>query len=393
MAAWKQLVVALVILAAAVVGWAFFFPGAPEILARWGIDWAQAAQSEQEQAGTSRKGGRRNGGGSNGGGSGQTLVVTAPATTATINDRLQAIGTGRAKASVTVNPYATGRLIEITATVRQQGGQGRRDRPPRFRHRRDRASTAPRWRVDDAQSKYDRAKSLRASNTTQRGRPGRRRCRAEQCQARPARRRTCPAAPLDRRADRRHHRHRAGRGRQLCHRRDDDRHDRRPLHASWSTSGCRSASPTAVKVGADVSATPIASSKTVIERRGRRRSTTASTRRAARCGCRPRFANPDDSLRAGMSFQVAMKFPGETYPAVSPLAIQWGADGAFVWSGGRWQGQARAGAHHPAQHRKRAGRGADRRPAIMVVTEGVQSVREGGEVRVAGASAGHASAA
>ncbi len=43
------------------------------------------------------------------------------------------------------------------------------------------------------------------------------------------------------------------------------------------------------------------------------------------------IANPDDSLRAGMSFQVTMKFPGDTYPAVSPLAIQGGTDGAFVW--------------------------------------------------------------
>ena len=27
-----------------------------------------------------------------------------------------------------------------------------------------------------------------------------------------------------------------------------------------------------------------------------------------------------------------MKFPGDTYPAVSPLPIQWGTDGAFVWA-------------------------------------------------------------
>ena len=27
-----------------------------------------------------------------------------------------------------------------------------------------------------------------------------------------------------------------------------------------------------------------------------------------------------------------MKFPGDTYPAVNPLAIQWGSDGAFVWA-------------------------------------------------------------
>jgi RND family efflux transporter MFP subunit len=41
--------------------------------------------------------------------------------------------------------------------------------------------------------------------------------------------------------------------------------------------------------------------------------------------------NADDSLRAGMAFRIAMAFEGETYPAVDPLAIQWGSDGAFVW--------------------------------------------------------------
>ena len=44
------------------------------------------------------------------------------------------------------------------------------------------------------------------------------------------------------------------------------------------------------------------------------------------------IANARDSLRAGMSFEVTMTFPGDTYPAVSPLAIQWGADGAFIWA-------------------------------------------------------------
>ena len=27
-----------------------------------------------------------------------------------------------------------------------------------------------------------------------------------------------------------------------------------------------------------------------------------------------------------------MKFPGDTYPSVNPLAVQWGTDGAFVWA-------------------------------------------------------------
>ncbi len=43
------------------------------------------------------------------------------------------------------------------------------------------------------------------------------------------------------------------------------------------------------------------------------------------------IANPDDRLRAGMAFRIALEFTGKDYPAVDPLAIQWGSDGAFVW--------------------------------------------------------------
>ena len=46
---------------------------------------------------------------------------------------------------------------------------------------------------------------------------------------------------------------------------------------------------------------------------------------------RASFDNSDDRLRAGMAFAMTMKFPGETFPAVDPLAIQWSADGAYVW--------------------------------------------------------------
>lgn len=32
-----------------------------------------------------------------------------------------------------------------------------------------------------------------------------------------------------------------------------------------------------------------------------------------------------------MSFAVRLDFPGETYPAVNPLAILWSAQGSYVW--------------------------------------------------------------
>ena len=92
-------------------------------------------------------------------------MVGYPSATATINDRLQAIGTGRAKASVTVNPYATGRLIAITAASGSHVTAGQeiaRLNSDTEEIAVDRAKVA----LQDAQSKYDRAKSLRATNTT-----------------------------------------------------------------------------------------------------------------------------------------------------------------------------------------------------------------------------------
>ncbi|TGV78433.1 efflux transporter periplasmic adaptor subunit, partial [Mesorhizobium sp. M00.F.Ca.ET.158.01.1.1] len=103
----KQIVVALVIVVVAAAAWARFYPGAPEVLARWGIDWAYAATPPAgNSAADARQAGNRNG-------PRQVDVVALPAGTATINDRLQAIGTGRANASVTVNPYSSGRLAEL----------------------------------------------------------------------------------------------------------------------------------------------------------------------------------------------------------------------------------------------------------------------------------------
>ena len=38
---------------------------------------------------------------------------------------------------------------------------------------------------------------------------------------------------------------------------------------------------------------------------------------------RAELPNPNDLLRAGMSFLVTLKFPGDAYPAVDPLSVQW----------------------------------------------------------------------
>lgn len=93
--------------------------------------------------------------------------------------------------------------------------------------------------------------------------------------------------------------------------------------------------------------------------------------------------NVDDALRSGMAFNVTMTFPGERLPAVDPLAVQWSADGSHVWV-------ARDGkaVRVPVVIRQRNAGSviveADLAIGEAVITEGVQSLRPGAEVQQAG---------
>jgi hypothetical protein len=92
--------------------------------------------------------------------------------------------------------------------------------------------------------------------------------------------------------------------------------------------------------------------------------------------------NGKDTLRAGMSFQVSMKFPGDSYPAVSPLAVQWGTDGAFIWT--VVDGRARRTNVRIVQRNTETVLvDASIAAGDLVVVEGVHAVREGAEIMVA----------
>lgn len=41
--------------------------------------------------------------------------------------------------------------------------------------------------------------------------------------------------------------------------------------------------------------------------------------------------NSADTLRPGMAFNITLRFSGQSYPAVDPLAIQWDSSGSYVW--------------------------------------------------------------
>ncbi|MCB5201064.1 efflux RND transporter periplasmic adaptor subunit [Neorhizobium sp. T786] len=98
---------------------------------------------------------------------------------------------------------------------------------------------------------------------------------------------------------------------------------------------------------------------------------------------RARIPNGEDQLRAGMSFGVTMRFPGETYPSVDPLAVQWDSQGSFVWQivdGKSVKTRVRIVQRNPDAVLVAA----ELKEGDQVATEGLQRVREGGPVRTAG---------
>jgi len=368
MPSWKQIVLALVIVVAAAAAWAHFYPGAPELLARWGIGSTPPAKATATD-GTSRNR------------AGQIVTIVAiPAGTATINDRLQAIGTGRADASVTVNPYSSGRLAELLVASGSHVDKGQiiatLDSETEIISQ-DRAKLA----LQDAQSKLDRVKSLRASNAA------------------------TPVAVADAEV--------VLAGAKLALQDAELALQRRSIMAPIAgTVGIlpisagnyvtnQSAIATlddrssilvdfqvperfaaAIKVGAQLTATPIANPSNAY-------SGTVSAidnhidEKSRTLLVKAKIANPADSLRAGMSFSITMKFPGETYPAVSPLAILWGSDGAYVWQ--IEDGKAkRVPVRIIQRNTETVLIDAEIDNGDMVVTEGTQSVSEGGAVRIAG---------
>ncbi|MEQ1955287.1 efflux RND transporter periplasmic adaptor subunit [Mesorhizobium sp. CN2-181] len=374
MSVWKQLVLAVVVLAAAAAAWVKFFPGSDRVLASWGIEWAVAATPKPEAASPRQGNGQRSGTGQ------RTLVVADAVGTATINDRLQAIGTGRANATVTVNPYTAGRL---TAFLVQSGAHIDKGQVIATLDSDTEEIALERAKIarDDSAAKVARMEALRKSNAVT----------AVQLTEAQLELRNGDLAVHDA---------------QLAL-------DRRsvispiagvvgilPIEAgNYVTSQSAIATvddrssilvdfwvperfASAVKVGAAISATPLANPKdsydgavSAIDNRIDDKSRTLWVQ--------ARIANPADSLRAGMSFQVSMQFPGDTYPAVSPLAVLWGTDGAFVWTvkDGKVE---RMPVRIIQRNTETVLVEAPLQAGEMVVTEGVQSVREGSSVRIAG---------
>ena len=91
--------------------------------------------------------------------------------------------------------------------------------------------------------------------------------------------------------------------------------------------------------------------------------------------------NAADRLRPGMSFRVAIRVEGQSYPTIPEVALQWGADGAYIWR--IEQGKAQAVRADIVQRQEgRVLVDADLAAGDSIVVEGVQNMRQGREVHI-----------
>ena len=348
-----------------------FFPGAPEILSGWGIEWAQAKVAAKE-GGAGEQPRRGNGP--------QTAVITAPVVEAVINDKLSAIGTGRANNSVTVKPFTSGRVekIEVASGTQVEAGTVIALLDSEVEEiALDRAKIA----LADAEAKLERVKSLRTANTATLVQVtdaelvvGNAKLALRDAQLNLDRRTiTAPiegiigilpveagnyvttdtvVATID---------------------------DRSLIKIDFYVPERLAAN---MAVGGKLTASPIARPNEVfdgtvsaVDNRVDDKSRTLLVQ--------AEIPNDRDTLRAGMSFRITVQFPGDVYPSVDPLAIQWGTDGAFVWVI-RDDRARRTPVRIVQRNTENVLVAADGiAPGDSVVTEGVHVVRDGAEVLVA----------
>ena len=310
----------------------------------------------------------------------QTAVITAPVVSATINDKLSAIGTGRANNSVTVKPYTAGRVTKIevaSGTKVEVGTVIARINSEVEEIALDRARIA----LADAEAKLERVQSLRTANTATLVQVtdaelvvGNARLALRDAQLNLDRRTiTAPIAgiigilPVEA-------------GNYVTTDTVVATIDDRSLIKIDFYVPERLAANMAV--GGKLTASPIARPDEVfdgmvsaVDNRVDDKSRTLLVQ--------AEIPNDRDTLRAGMSFRITVKFPGDVYPSVDPLAIQWGTDGAFVWV--IRDDRARRTPVRIVQRNTESVLVAadDIAPGDTVVTEGVHAVRDGAEVLVA----------
>ncbi len=377
---WKQLLVSLAVVGIGVLVWGRLAPGAADTLKAAGVPGGLVAWVAPSDGAAEKGGGARRQGGGFGG---PMLVATKPVAFAVVNDRLNAIGDGEAIRSVVVTPYSTGNLIEVFVksgdkvtsgqVIARLDNDEQRIAADQARLTRDRAA--------DKVKRYENLKRA-AAVTDVAIQDARDELKAAELALQKA------ELDLSRRDINAPYDGVVGiisvnpgdyvtTASEIA--RVDDRSD--ILVDFWVPERFVNK----IRVGGPVSATAIArpgetftGSVEAVDNRIDQASRTLRVR--------AKIDNPEDVLRAGMSFSVSMQFAGDRYPSVDPLALQWSAEGSYVWH--------------------IVGEKAEKVPVLiiqrnpdkvlvdaklaendMVVTEGLQRLRDGSEVKIMGAAA------
>lgn len=385
----RQLLLSLVILGAAAAAYIFLVPGAPQTLARFGItlpfgEPAEAATSPAGAPAQQQAGGQRAGGGGGGRGGNRTMVVvTAPVLLATINDKLTSIGEGAAAHSVTVVSPASGTLTELLVNpgdvVAAKAVIGHLDADAE-QIAQERAKLA----FDDAQTALDRTNELAKASTTTTVQVAAAQlafnnARLELQNADLALQKRTISTPIGGTVGL----FQVSPGNTVTAQTvvttiEDTSHI---LVSFWVPERYASAIATGMPLTAAAVALPgqtIAGEVSAVDNRIDPASRTLKVEAA--------IPNDEGRLKPGMSFSVSMSFPGEQFPSVDPLAIQWSSQGSYLWKfvDGKVE-------RVPVEIIQRNSDGvlvkAELAAGEQVVTQGVQQLTAGASVRLLDAPA------
>lgn len=389
MPVWKQLAISIALLFVGLCSWVYFSPSTGQALVSMGVPQSmislvsQAPQEEGEgQGGQQAQAGGQGGqgqGGNRRGGSQAILVATQPVVTGVVNDRLSAIGDGEAIEAVTVMPQASGMIAEILVSSGQKVSKGdviaRLDSEEQVILR-DQAAVALRSAREKAESyrnlqSFSRLDVLDAQIAEEQA-------QLQLTTAELNLKRRDIIAPID------------GVigivgvsvGDNVTNSTAIVSLDNRSqlLVDFWAPERFAAA----VKPDMPVEATSVSRPGQVFQ--GSVEAVDNRVDQASRTiRIRAKIDNPEDVLRAGMSFNVVMRFPGDQFAAVNPLAVQWDGEGSFVWQivdnksvKTRVTIVQRNSDQILVQGELKEG--------DVVAVEGLQRVREGGAVDIADAS-------
>ncbi|QEE44212.1 efflux RND transporter periplasmic adaptor subunit [Rhizobium sp. WL3] len=390
---WKQLAISLAVLFVGLCSLVYFSPGAGQTLISMGVPASAVAlvssapdsegqgQRGQGQGGQQAQSGGGQGGqgqgNRRGGGNQAILVATQPVTMGVVNDRLNAIGDGEAIEAVTVMPQTSGTVAEILVSSGQKVTKGdviaRLDREEQVILR-DQAAVALRSAVEKAESyrnlqSFSRLDVLDAQIAEEQA-------QLQLTTAELNLKRRDIVAPID------------GVigivgvsvGDNVTNTTAIVSLDNRSqlLVDFWAPERFVAA----VRPGMPVEANSVSRPGQVFQ--GTVEAVDSRVDQASRTiRIRAKIDNPEDVLRAGMSFAVAMRFPGDSYAAVNPLAVQWDGEGSFVWQivdNKSVKTRVRIVQRNSDQILVEAAL----EEGDVVAVEGLQRVREGGTVEIAG---------